>query len=318
VLGGKAIFGATDGNGDGELWRTDGTTTGTRRIKDIVAGAGSSYPDQLVTLGAKVCFSASTDATGDELWRTDGTKNGTKLVKDINPGTAGSNIWEMTRFKTMLVFRAQTAARGQELWRTDCTKAGTRLIKDLEPGAGGSSPSYLTPAGGRLFFLATVGGQQGLYVTNGTATGTKRLGVFTDLFSIVAVGDRVYFLANDGSHGLEPWTSDGTKAGTKMVKDINVGPGGSGYTVFAGGSAFWFGADNGTDGAELWRATGPSTAKQVKDINVGPESAFAMSGGAAFGNKLIFSATDATSGIEPWISGGTAATTKLLKNIDPD
>ena len=35
----------------------------------------------------------------------------------------------------------------------------------------------------------------------------------------------LYFSANDNAHGQELWKSDGTAAGTVMVKDIN--PGGS-------------------------------------------------------------------------------------------
>ena len=33
----------------------------------------------------------------------------------------------------------------------------------------------------------------------------------------------VYFSANDGVHGYELWRTDGTEAGTTMVKDINQG-----------------------------------------------------------------------------------------------
>ena len=37
------------------------------------------------------------------------------------------------------------------------------------------------------------------------------------------------FAADDGSHGTEPWVSDGTKAGTHLLLDINPGSDGSGF-----------------------------------------------------------------------------------------
>jgi ELWxxDGT repeat protein len=36
-----------------------------------------------------------------------------------------------------------------------------------------------------------------------------------------ALGDRLVFVADDGVHGGELWISDGTPAGTMMLKDIN-------------------------------------------------------------------------------------------------
>ena len=37
------------------------------------------------------------------------------------------------------------------------------------------------------------------------------------------VNGTLYFAANDGAHGEELWKSDGTAAGTVMVKDIDPG-----------------------------------------------------------------------------------------------
>jgi ELWxxDGT repeat protein len=41
------------------------------------------------------------------------------------------------------------------------------------------------------------------------------------------VGSRLYFWADDGVHGMEPWVSDGTSRGTRLIADINVGSAGS-------------------------------------------------------------------------------------------
>src|SRR5688500_3306290 len=40
---------------------------------------------------------------------------------------------------------------------------------------------------------------------------------------LTAVGATVYFTARDAQHGRELWRSDGTAAGTTLVKDIATG-----------------------------------------------------------------------------------------------
>ena len=82
----------------------------------------------------------------------------------------------------------------------------------------------------------------GLWITDGTAAGTylvKDIDPTTSVWSVAtapkqltAVGDLVYFSADDGIHGEELWVSDGTTAGTRMVEDLNPGPGGSLPGVF--------------------------------------------------------------------------------------
>ena len=39
--------------------------------------------------------------------------------------------------------------------------------------------------------------------------------------------NKLYFAANDGQNGMELWTSDGTTAGTSLLKDIVSGSGSS-------------------------------------------------------------------------------------------
>src|SRR4051812_27146799 len=44
------LFAASDGINGTELWRTDGTDTGTSLVKDIVAGTSSSSPSELTNV----------------------------------------------------------------------------------------------------------------------------------------------------------------------------------------------------------------------------------------------------------------------------
>ena len=49
-------------------------------------------------------------------------------------------------------------------------------------------------------------------------------------FTSAQVNNTLYFSADDGSHGQELWQSDGTDAGTSLVKDIRPGADSSGIT----------------------------------------------------------------------------------------
>ncbi|MCL6508323.1 MAG: S8 family serine peptidase, partial [Bryobacteraceae bacterium] len=143
------------------------------------------------------------------------------------------------------------------------------------------------------------------------------------------VGGTVYFAA-DGGEGEELWKTDGTAAGTVLVKDIRKGafPLGGGpagsfpreLTELNG--RLYFTADNGdsaknANGRELWTSDG--TAKgtvMVKDIFPGkssskPEQLTKING------RLYFTANDGVHGVELWQSNGTAAGTVLVRDIKP-
>jgi ELWxxDGT repeat protein len=72
-------------------------------------------------------------------------------------------------------------------------------------------------------------------------------------FDLTAVGNTIYFRANDGTNGTELWKSDGTSTGTVMVKDIYPGTGNSGYPSYltAVGNTLYFQANDGISGFEL-------------------------------------------------------------------
>ena len=68
-----------------ELWKSDGTDSGTVMVKDIWPGTYSSIVSPLKAVGDTLFFSAYGGDQGSELWKSDGTDAGTVMVKDINP-----------------------------------------------------------------------------------------------------------------------------------------------------------------------------------------------------------------------------------------
>src|SRR5215217_4522094 len=334
---GRLLFAANHPKFGEELWRSNGTRSGTRLVKDIDPGplvikkmenteAGSSAPDKVLRTKKWIFFAAITASKGEELWKSDGTKRGTKIVKDIvpGPGSSGAEDFVSIAPRTTL-FRAWDADHGEELWKTDGTKRGTKLIKDINldspPGArcdqdecgipkGWSHPDTPTAMGKTLFFAAD-DGKHGLelWKSDGTRSGTKLVKSInpssaskaSDIGNLVALRKRIYFSANDGKHGLELWKSDGTRSGTKLVKDINTGTAGSDpdqVTAFKG--RLLFRADDGVHGSEMWRSNG-TKANTALLINLEPGAVGSEPGElTTSGPFLYFAASTPSAGEELW------------------
>ena len=142
---------------------------------------------------------------------------------------------------------------------------------------------------------------------------------------IVAVGSTAFFTATTPQHGLELWKSDGTEAGTILVKDIRAGslgsnilsyPPPSSWLTNVGGTLFFVANDGGT-GTELWKSDGTEAGTvRVKDIRAGLDSS-SPSLLTNVGGTLFFVAHDGVTGAELWKSDGTEAGTVLVKDTRP-
>lgn len=135
---------------------------------------------------------------------------------------------------------------------------------------------------------------------------------------IVAVGNVTYFVASTASQGSELWKSNGSAAGTVLVKDILPGAGGSsphGLTNWNG--TLFFAADNGLDGIELWKSDGTAIGTtMVKNIRSAGNSSNPHNF-KQVGATLYFAADDGASGVELWRTDGSEAGTVRVKNISP-
>lgn len=267
VINGTMYFMATDAQHGSELWKTDGTESGTVLVKDINVG-----PEN--TLSLTIYNSPEfTDVNGllyfatpnRGLWKSDGTPSGTLLVSPINNATSLINLNGTLYF-----------IKDGKIWKSDGTPGGTVLLNQANPNQI-SNPRHLTNINGTLFFMAysnNIGYE--LWKTDGTDAGTVLVkdinptgdgigsGYYDSVpFHFINVNGVLFFYANNGVNGTELWKSDGTSTGTTMVKDIFTGSESSVYSEYGmvpvncnGIVYFLARTSNYTDGLGLWKSDG--------------------------------------------------------------
>ncbi|MEO7119624.1 MAG: ELWxxDGT repeat protein [Ginsengibacter sp.] len=302
-------FIADDGTHGTELWVSDGTAANTKMLKDITVGGDTNF-DQFINLGNLVIFTVTTPDNSPipysmDLWKTDGTT--TTLIKSF--GITGSYAgYGLLPFNNKIYFDGTDATNGTELWSTDGNTAS--IVKDIYAGTNSSAPILVNSVyiNNRFIFSATDANGTELWSSDGTAANTVMIkdinpgsASSTDLIlypvvdynmgSIFGFYQRgtllngyIYFEANDGINGTQLWKTNGTNAGTVLVKAIGGQTGGVSENYFYTKTGLYFSADDGSHGIEPWFTDGTSANTQmVADINPGsgssnPDFSFVFNG----------------------------------------
>ena len=305
-----------------ELWRTDGTTSGTIMLRDIYPGSSDSNPRFFTHYRGKLYFTANDGIHGQELWTSDGTPSGTVMVKDIDPN-GDAFVYNLTRFQDILMFTAVGPDGTYGLWKTDGTSNGTQLVFN-EPMP---YPPYINLYDAAVIFDTIFG----WWRTDGATEGTYALNIETGLNSkagplLLGPERRPVALMPGRADGVitELWRMDGTVGGSVLIRaferpgfNLIMSP----INIFSGDliidNVAYFAAFDSTHGFELWRSDGTMEGTHIlKDINPGfrgshPEEMKLING------TLYFRATDGVHGSELWQSDGTEAGTRMVADLAP-
>ncbi len=231
VNGGITFRVTTEELGD-ELWRTNGTATGTYRYKTISSQRtvpNYAYPSSPVsaTIRNTHYFIANDGIHGNEIWRTQGSGASTYMITDLNPNDAAFKVYNyyeydiaaLGAFRDSLYISAVDATGTWSLLKTNGTASGMRKVANL------NTVVRMVPAGNKLFLFVLSKddpSQFELWVTDGSAAGTRLLSTIGDYYFYATtthvVEDVLYFSA---TYDQYLWRSDGTECGTQKFKVIS-------------------------------------------------------------------------------------------------
>ncbi len=329
-FGQKLIFSANSIGGVMGIYISDGTEAGTILLKE----GFFSVPGSFMLMGTKVYFTAGTDAAGVELWVTDGTVAGTSMVKDAYVGvsngitSSGSYNYFAPLDSTRFILRGNNGVNGTELFISDGTSAGTLMLKDIYTGGVNSSfPSNFVALNSKVYFNSVDSAGSKIWVTDGTGAGTVNMTIpstISNLVPLKATPTFFYAIGFSTTIGNELWRSDGTVAGTTLVKEINPGIGSAVGTPISyemnyyssNTGIFYFTADDGITGEELWRSDGTEAGTyQLVDISTGAGDTKFTDVTVELDGKIYFHVQTEIAGATGhayYVSDGTVAGTKKI------
>ncbi|MEP7008882.1 MAG: ELWxxDGT repeat protein [Acidobacteriota bacterium] len=329
----RLLFTAIDDALGGEVWRTDGTTAGTELVADLTPGRpeGALSPFLLAPTASGVVLEAPDGSIRHAPARRGGIDLLFRPASEVRGAQPGFRLGAKALFFAP-VGDAETPRF--ELWRSDGRPATTRRLAGI---AGFGSLGYavnsaVDPERGRAFFIPSfIDVQfglipQGLWITDGTADGTRRAladpcdhcsGNFGD--AIIGPGGRFFYVAEDrGEDVSQLWASDGTQPGTeKLAESPNLIDGDPIRSLARLGDLLLFAASDPEHGQELWVSDGTAGGTRLL-VDLRPGAAPSWPDGiTVVGDRAFFSADDGIAGRELWATDGTEEGTYRVSDLRP-
>lgn len=240
--GNKVFFLGYEPTSGIELWVSDGTVAGTHIVKDINPSTASSNPSMLTSFKGWLYFSATDTTHGTIIWKTNGTEAGTVPTNDVFAVGSGTLTLRVATDTALFFTLANSTDGSIELWATDGTTAGSRLLRTLYPGENTMLyPDKIFVCDDKFYFVASTAAPRfDIWKSDGTVDGTAvvtdLLGAKYDIHPSIPTGYGVgvtflRFIEAEGALylgfggvGTETithlWATDGTEAGTYLLKDI--------------------------------------------------------------------------------------------------
>jgi ELWxxDGT repeat protein len=178
-----------------------------------------SDPRGLLQVGNNLIFAANT-GYGNEPYKYNLQTETAEIIKNINGDSSNSMLKNEFYKIDNKVYYFASDNYNLQLWSTDLTTNLTLKVKDFNIYYSSSNNIFAKVLNNKLYFVF----QQMLYVSDGSTTGTFQISNVNNIGNYLqASNGYVFFFGNNNIYGRELWKTDGTLAGTTIVKDINPG-----------------------------------------------------------------------------------------------
>ncbi len=320
----KCFYFVAPGAQGPELWMSNGTVSGTRRIRNAKLEDGSTSSMNLANSGDQLFFSS-----GEGLWKVVGDKaecvksDMTCVMDRIFRDCAATD----GRFFFMSFYRKiqNDYSMYSKYWLTvtDGTTSGTRML-EFPKGKNDQDDRFPIRSLGKqvLFLKKTKDAKQTiLYASDGNQEGTKVLKEFDrNVTLMLPFQDKMFlFLERVGDKSIEIWESDGTVSGTRIFESLNAPDNECQEAVVLGSQLLFTTSEKVRTGAfvprNLWALN--VHPKETYSLNQKGQFDISPSNLAVAGKKVFFKTLE--SGYDNfaiWSTDGTPAGTK--KAYGPD
>ncbi len=251
-LDGRIYFVADDVVHGQELWVTDGTSSGTRRVSEF----GYAFPfnslrgsEDVTTVGQNVVFFATDGLGPTTLWRSNGSPSSTRRAAEAREGCDGPAD-ALSSVGSRIVYAERCDGSGYELRALDLSNGTVATLADICPGECDGGPRRPVRVGAYTLFEAGPWDDRELYVTDGTAAGTWRVSDVSEGGTDAGVlpwlpvwhDGRFWFPGRSRDTGSEIYSTGLHPSETRLETDLVSGAIASAPLQFSpvdGGVAYW-------------------------------------------------------------------------------
>ncbi len=318
------VFVANASSYNAELLKSDGTSSGTKVVRDFNGAYSSSNPRGITVFNNHLFVGFTVFDTNynqnNYLYVFDTLFNAVDSFSNIDigqPFVFNGQLYYSVYFDTLRQYGLIKIDSNFNVSSIFCNADIISKFSDI--GVLDSIVligAYSNSMGEELFYFQTDSVRLFLDINNGSGSSSPQN------FSFYK--DRLLFSADDGAKGNELWSTDGTVSGTKLLKDIALGNASSyplGFKDY--NNRLFFTAYDTALGYELWKTDGSDSGTTLvkdifKEVYNYDKNTRDVKNLYVHNNKLYFSAYTSSFGYELFVSKGDTGSTQLVYNINPD